>query len=194
MTTPIPGLTDLSVRKARPVRIVIVLAALLVLAMMVTWVFRAMRTVMAVGGACAKGGPYVAAQPCPDGAWTIGVAVPVLILVLLVGTAIAVSERLPDLLLPMWGGLFGALGWNFLEFGLDGSGNAGYLVCAVVFWLMALPAVLVLLTGYGSFVIRKRTAAAGYGGPGRIYAWLLCYCVVATLGAWLGWESWARVV
>ena len=34
----------------------------------ITLVFLGMRTVMDVGGACADGGPYVSAQPCPDGA------------------------------------------------------------------------------------------------------------------------------
>jgi hypothetical protein len=35
--------------------------------MSVTHLFLGMRAVMDVGGACADGGPYVSAQPCPDG-------------------------------------------------------------------------------------------------------------------------------
>ena len=33
----------------------------------ITLLFLGMRAVMDVGGACADGGPYVSAQPCPDG-------------------------------------------------------------------------------------------------------------------------------
>ena len=32
-----------------------------------TWLYLGMRRVMEVGGACADGGPYVSAQPCPEG-------------------------------------------------------------------------------------------------------------------------------
>ena len=39
----------------------------LVLAITLTWTFFSMRAVMNVGGSCADGGPYVSAQPCPDG-------------------------------------------------------------------------------------------------------------------------------
>ena len=32
-----------------------------------TWLYLGMRSVMEIGGACAEGGPYEIATPCPDG-------------------------------------------------------------------------------------------------------------------------------
>lgn len=43
------------------------LAGVVVGSACLTLVFLGMRTVMGVGGACADGGPYVSAQPCPEG-------------------------------------------------------------------------------------------------------------------------------
>jgi hypothetical protein len=48
-----------------------------------------------------------------------------------------------------WPALFGALGWNFLDYGLDASGDnntggsAGWIICAVVFGLMAIVPLLI---------------------------------------------------
>ena len=97
-----------------------------------------MRSVMNVGGSCADGGPYVSAQPCPDGSFLIAVAIPVMLITAMVGSAAAMSINAPNLLVPMWGVLFGSLGWNFLEFAFKGDDIVwGWLVCGVMFWLMA---------------------------------------------------------
>lgn len=106
-----------------------------------TLLFLGMRAVMEVGGACADGGPYVSAQPCPDGA-------PLAILGGIWGGIIALGiyawqtfrRGVPGLLALAWPALFLSLGWNFLEYGLDAPGPRklewGWLVCAVVFGLM----------------------------------------------------------
>ena len=93
-----------------------------------------MRAVMNVGGSCADGGPYVSAQPCPDGAVLIAIAIPVMLITAMIGSAAALSVGAPNLLVPMWGVLFGSLGWNFLEFAFKGDDIVwGWLVCGVVF-------------------------------------------------------------
>ena len=79
-----------------------------------------MRAVMDVGGACADGGPYVSAQPCPDGT-------PAAMLLGAFGLfgfgalGMASGARIGGygwLPLLAWTGLFATLGWNFLDYGL----------------------------------------------------------------------------
>jgi hypothetical protein len=106
-----------------------------------TVLFLCARAVMDVGGACASGGPYVVAQPCPKG---VGWMTPVSILLGLVGVGWYLAWR-SGLSGPAWGmlawpALFLSLGWNFWEYGLDPPGgdgaDAGWIVCGVVFVLM----------------------------------------------------------
>ena len=110
----------------------------------ITLVYLAMRAVMDVGGACADGGPYVSAQPCPDG------ATPALLLGVFglfgfgalgmwAGARIGGYAWLPLL---AWTGLFASLGWNFLDYGLvnppEGQGvEWGYVIPGILFQLMA---------------------------------------------------------
>jgi len=124
-----------------------------------TLLFLGMRAVMDIGGACAEGGPYVPVRPCPNG-------VPALIVGGLWGGVILAfvyawqtsKHDVPGFAWALWPALFLSLGWNFLAYGLDppfGEGFAwGWLVCAVVFFLMgggplliALPAVWRAMTG-----------------------------------------------
>ena len=124
----------------------ITVVCVLVVAITLTWSFFSMRAVMNVGGSCADGGPYVSAQPCPDGAILIAIAVPVMLLTAMFGSAVALSVNAPNLLIPMWAALFGSLGWNFLEYAVKGDTVVwGWLVCGVMFWLMAAPAVYAIL-------------------------------------------------
>jgi len=107
----------------------------------ITTVFLAMRAVMEIGGVCAEGGPYVPRQPCPDG-------VPLLMVGGIWGGMIfafiyawqVFKRGVPNFVWALWPALFLSLGWNFLEYGLDppfGEGVAwGWLVCAVVFFVM----------------------------------------------------------
>jgi len=150
-----------------------------------TWTFLSMRAVMAVGGACADGGPYVSAQPCPDGAVLIAVAIPVLIISAMVGTFAAVSLNAPNLLLPMWAVLFGTLGWNFLEFAFTATDGIvwGWLVCGVLFELMALPAVVAVFQGVREMVEPPENRTTPVGSVW----WVPAYGVLGALGLVLGW-------
>src|SRR3712207_848889 len=103
-----------------------------------------MRAVMDVGGACAEGGPYEIAQPCPDG-------VPLMMVGGILGGLVCVglfmwfAARLgggyATIAAFAWPALFLSLGWNFFEYGLGPPGEGeglvwGWLVCAGVFFLM----------------------------------------------------------
>lgn len=158
----------------------------LVVALSVTWTYLSMRAVMNVGGACADGGPYVSAQPCPDGSFLIAIAAPAMILMSLVGTMFAASVGAPNLLVPMWGALFGSLGWNFLEYTFKGPDiEWGWLVCGVMFWAMALPAFVLMLAGIKGL--------AGESRRGRAWLWFPAYGVLSALGLFLGWASYVAI-
>ncbi len=155
----------------------------LLVAIGLTWAFFAMRAVMNVGGACADGGPYVSAQPCPDGAALIAIAVPVMLVASMVGSATAMSINAPNLLLPMWGVLFGSLGWNFLEFSFRGPDIVwGWLVCGVMFWLMAAPAVYAILIGIKNAVLPPDPPPPGTGPRW----WVPAYCALGAVGFLFG--------
>lgn len=151
-----------------------------------TWAFLSMRAVMNIGGSCADGGPYVSAQPCPDGAILIGVAAPVLLISAMVGTVAAVQLNAPNLLLPMWGILFCSLGWNFLEFAFKPSDGIvwGWLVCGVLFQAMGLPAI------WGIFVGVREMAAPSKDRmkPSSLW-WVPAYGLLGAVGLVAGWWS-----
>jgi hypothetical protein len=166
------------------------LGCVLVVAIGLVWTFRGMRAVMDVGGSCASGGPYQVAQPCPDGALLISVAIPVLVGATLGGSLLAGWLSAPTLLLPMWAALFGSLGWNFLEYGLGDGIVWGWLVCGVVFELMALPALAFLVAG-GRLVAPSLSDPAGpeaARGPGPA-TWYAAYAALALAGGVAGWWS-----
>ena len=152
-----------------------------------TWAFLSMRAVMQVGGACADGGPYVSAQPCPDGAVLIAVAMPVMLISAMVGTLAAVPLQAPNLLIPMWGVLFCSLGWNFLEFAF-GSGDGivwGWLVCGVLFEAMGLPAIWAIFQGVREMVDPPENRTTPVGS----LWWVPAYGALGTLGLLAGWWS-----
>lgn len=105
-----------------------------------TVLFLCARAVMDMGGACASGGPYVIANPCPEGvAWMTPVSI--LLGLVSLGWLIAWDSGLsgPKWALLGWPALFLSLGWNFWEYGLDspaGGTDAGWIVCGVLFVLM----------------------------------------------------------
>ncbi len=96
---------------------------------------------MEIGGSCGSGGPYVYSRPCPDGAivaifggaWGGVVA-------FFVYLWLTLKHGVPGWIWLSWPAVFLALGWNFLEFGLNPPGKSdlelGWLICAVVFGLM----------------------------------------------------------
>lgn len=127
-----------------------------------TGVYMAMRDLMInSGGACASGGPY---QINPDQVCSSGQTALLMggIFAGLVFAGILVygSEKLTGSYLGvgllLWAALFGALGWNFVELGLNppeslASGATGWIICGVVFWLMALPGLLLGLKNVADY-------------------------------------------
>ena len=117
------------------------------LAACITLLFLGMRAVMDIGGACADGGPFVSAQPCPEG---VALLMPLGMLGLFGFGAVGfwagarVGGAWAALPLLAWPALFLSLGWNFLEFGLapppelgpDGGPVWGWLIPGVIFVLM----------------------------------------------------------
>lgn len=117
-----------------------------------TLLFRAMRSVMAVGGSCASGGPYAVSTPCPKGVgWLFPVAIWVGIGCVAAVAACSYRLGVPSIAWLAWPALFLSLGWNFFEFGLDPAGPEtgpvwGWLVCGAMFWVMGgAPLVLALV-------------------------------------------------
>ena len=124
-------------------RAVVSLVSLAVLVACLTVLFLTMRMVMDLGGSCASGGPYVIRAQCPEG---VVVLLPASIMLGLLAAFIYASSSAglpgPRLWPLAWPALFLSLGWNFLEFGLNppfGAGpEFGWLLCAVVFFVMGL--------------------------------------------------------
>lgn len=178
MSTGAPTGTDAGTRGQTLASVALVLSVPTI-ALSLTWTYLSMRAVMDVGGYCAEGGPYVIETHCPDGAWLISVAIPLMLLTTFAGTAAAAFVRAPNLIVPMWAGLFGALGWNFLEYAFRGAGVVpGWLVCGVMFWLMALPAVVVMLAGLWRL--------AGSEKRDTLW-WVPVYGLLVALGIAAGW-------
>lgn len=132
-----------------------------------TGVYMAMRDLMInSGGACASGGPYAINpdQVCSTGqtALLMGGIVGGLVFA---GILVYGSEKFTGSYmgvgLLLWAALFGALGWNFIELGLNppeslSSGATGWIISGVVFWLMAIPG---LLLGLKNVVDYFKTSA-----------------------------------
>ena len=142
------------------------------IALCITLVFLGMRAVMDVGGACADGGPYVSAQSCPDGS-TPALLLGIFGLFLFGGIAAVYGLRLGGIWaaapLFAWSGLFLALGWNFLDYGLfnppgDETVIWGWLICGVIFVAMGLVPLLGGLAVFGAAPISR--GGGGSGGSG----------------------------
>lgn len=116
----------------------------------VTILFRAMRSVMAIGGSCASGGPYAISVPCPDGiAALLNGAVWGGVILLFVSLVAANKIAAPNLVWLLWPALFLSLGYNFIDFGMnppDGSDSeGGWISCGVVFVIMGAGPLLFLI-------------------------------------------------
>ena len=121
-------------------------------AMCIVLIFLGMRSVMDIGGFCAEGGPYVIAQGCPDAATPslfLGMFGLFLFGAIATGYGIKVGGIWAAAPLLGWSALFGVLGWNFLEYGLIdpplGQIEWGWVICGVMFWLMAAGPLIALL-------------------------------------------------
>lgn len=166
--------------------LVLLLGSVVVMAVGLTWTYLGMRAVMDVGGTCASGGPYEIAQPCPSGAWLLSLAIPVLVIAAMLGSYVAFRLSAPGLLVPMWAVLFGSLGWNFLEYGFGDDGPVwGWVVCGVVFELMALPALVVIVAG-DRLAKMPRLPGQAAQSAGQL-VWYAAYVVLGAAGAAVGW-------
>jgi hypothetical protein len=137
----------------------------------ITLLFFGQRAVMDIGGFCAEGGPYVIETSCPEGssaATLLGVFGGLAGFIVALFAAMAIGARALGLLLLAWPALFGVVGFNFLQYGLDPPGEDagwawGWLVCGVVFWAMAFgPLVMGLWLG-----ATANGPAGTAGGSGR---------------------------
>lgn len=176
------------------VRVAILAACVTAMGVGAAWLYWPMRAVMAVGGSCAEGGPYVIETHCPDGATTfLTLGLPLFMAAVFVGF-IAATLRAPLPVFPGWALLFGALGWNFFDYGFhaDPSGRpvVSWLICGVVFWVMALPAVVIFI-GWPFFRVRygaRRSPLDNRTPPAVIpdTAWIPIYVALLATGWWLG--------
>lgn len=105
-----------------------------------TVLFLAMRSVMMIGGYCAEGGAYEISVHCPEGVATLAP----LSIFAMVGFAFLYILSLipagPNFTFFFWSALFGALGWNFLEFAVNPPFGEeiviSWIVCGVLFMVM----------------------------------------------------------
>ena len=133
-----------------------------------TLVFLGMRSVMAIGGACAEGGPYVPVQPCPDGA-ALALFAGAFGLFGAAGLMIWFGSRLGGryvfLVFLGWPALFISLGFNFLQYGLNPppGGSApewGFLIPGVIFWIMGFGPLLFVAWGWRAARSGRPTASS----------------------------------
>lgn len=151
-----------------------------------TILYFAMRAVMDVGGYCAEGGPYQIEVHCPDGvAWMTPLSVLGLfvfgIMYFLNITAISINFGYL-----FWTALFGALGWNFLDYGLVKNETTvwGWLICGIVFWLMAFGPFLLLIVIADEIPFTLKSIMKG----GLLKILITTLQIVAVgLGIWLAW-------
>lgn len=154
------GTTD--ERGGGPLALVAVFVGAIGFAASLTCVYSAMRDLMVnSGGFCASGGPYQInpGQVCESGQIWLLLGGIVLGLIF-AGALVAASSwyggwRLSGVALLLWAALFGALGWNFISLGIDPpenmSGAVGWIICGIVFWLMALGGLIPGLMALASY-------------------------------------------
>ena len=110
----------------------------------ITLLFLGMRAVMDVGGACADGGPYVSAQPCPTG-------VPLAMIGgmfglfgaagLIVWFGSRIGKAAASIVALGWPALFLVLGFNFMDYAVHPPDTEptpvwGWLIPGIIFWVM----------------------------------------------------------
>jgi Short C-terminal domain len=134
----------------------------------ITLLSQSMRSVEAVGGSCASGGPYAISRPCPSG---VAGAFPLAIfggLVFLGLFIFCASDKGRTVAMLSWSALFLALAWNFIDYGLKGgsAGGAGFLVPGVLFVIMgAVPLYWVVPSMVKAFLGTDDDTGAPQRGP-----------------------------
>jgi hypothetical protein len=141
------------------------LAGIVVGTTSITLLFLGMRSVMDIGGACADGGPYVTAQPCPSGtAFAMVSAMFGLFgaagLIMWFGSQISTAAA--SVVALGWPALFLSLGWNFIAYGFhppDGEPGVvwGWLIPGILFWIMGAAPLVIAIAAW-------REARAGRPG------------------------------
>ncbi|MET3961896.1 hypothetical protein ABIE44_001830 [Marmoricola sp. OAE513] len=147
-----------------------------------TALYLGMRSVMVEhGGSCSSGGPYevAAGHTCSSQEmWVMFVApfVGLALTWLLIAASDAWSdERISGVGPLLWAAMFGALGWNFIDLGIDPvqegdaqavvSGAGAWILCGVLFWAMALGGLV-----YAGYAMKDYffpgTGEAGLAGAG----------------------------
>ena len=105
--------------------------------------------IMELGGMVASGGPYEIAHPAPDWAPLVTMGFVLGLFAFFANLFVAANYGRPNLILPFWAAIFGSQGWNFLYYGwIDPPGGEKvitWIVLGVMFWLMAAPAVVLML-------------------------------------------------
>jgi hypothetical protein len=134
--------------------------------MSITLLFLGMRAVLDVGGACADGGPYVSAQPCPAGV-PLAMVAAMFGLFLAAGLILWFGSRIgglaPAVVALGWPALFLALGYNFLDYAFNSPDSDGGPV-----WGWLIPGVLFVAVGLGPVVFAVwGWREARHGGTGR---------------------------
>ncbi len=123
------------------------LAALCVAGVVIAlvWINRVSADVMAGGGSCASGGPYVSVRPCPETTWMMPAGIFGGLALAAAYSAVSVPGG-PKWALLAWPALFVSLGVQFARFA-DDVQTVPYIICAAVFLAMgAGPVVLALVT------------------------------------------------
>jgi hypothetical protein len=166
-------------------RVAVLALCLLLIGLSVAWLYFPMRAVLDVGGACAEGGPYVIQTPCPAGSTLfLTLGVPLWFAVAFVGLFAAGTISAPQPIFAGWALLFGALGWNFMDYAFNADPSGGvvgsWLVCGVVFWLMALPGAVIFVGG--RFLGGRKITDA----PGSGFGWVAAFVALLALGWWMG--------
>jgi hypothetical protein len=150
-----------------------------------------MRDVMVTdGGTCASGGPYVVAHECTSADMR-------LLMVGVLGTLVSAGFGLGGTTmlggrpvmagLLIWAALFGTLGWNFIDLGLnppEGMGAGGWKFTGVVFWLMAAGGLIPALASAAVWLRRGGRPEPSFAAPPPVVraAWYS-----GTGGGGLGW-------
>ena len=175
---------------ALPTRLVVwVFGCVLLVSVMLAWTFLAVRGVVAVGGSCASGGAFEIATPCPDGAWLLAPAVPVMILAALSGSGAGSEIGAPDLVTPWWALLFGSLAWTFFEWAVRADGvEPTALVGGVMFAAFAFPALLPARR-----LVRRSSRRPPTPGRPAAWWWAACYLGLFSVGASVGIATYALI-
>ncbi|MFT4050019.1 MAG: hypothetical protein QM648_09315 [Solirubrobacterales bacterium] len=155
-------MTDVKKSGGGPIALAAVFISAAGFAACITAVYGAMRDLMInSGGSCASGGPYQInpEQVCSAGQTGLligGILLGLVFAATLVGASTWWGgSNLAGVALLEWAALFGALGFNFIQLGFNPpenmSGAAGWIVCGIVFWLMALGGLIPGLMSVGRF-------------------------------------------